>query len=209
MKLLQRMIIMSMVLTLCVSCVMPTAFAAAGAEESDIDPVIQIEFDDYISSKEYYRSLLEDGYTLIVHVGEENEDAGLAEFTSYDDVSADADQNESAIVPYNDYGPIHEWNVHLQGTRSINGKAEYSNVFKWLYTNYYFTGASTFELALYNNGDNNVDCELKYKSDHTRFNNFVIPAQSSVLKYVHESSWYARFKKPCNITGKVNEFIMH
>lgn len=200
MKLLQRMIIMSMVLTLCVSCVMPTAYAAVSDEESDVDPVIQIEFDDYISSKEYYRTLLEEGYTLIIHVGEENEEAGLAEF-SY--------QNEPAIVPYGDYGPIHEWNVHLQGTRSISGKAEYSNVFKWLYTNYYFTGASTFELALYNNGDNNVDCELKYKSDHTRFNNFVIPAQSSVLKYVHESSWYARFKKPCNITGKVNEFIMH
>ena len=59
MKALRHIIITSLVLVMCVSCFTPIAFAAAAnAEPVDRNSILRVDFDDYMSSKEYYRSLL-------------------------------------------------------------------------------------------------------------------------------------------------------
>lgn len=200
------MIIMSMALMLCISCAMPTAFAADSTEESDIDPVIQIEFDDYVSSKEYYRTLLEEGYTLIIHVGEENEAAGLAEFSCNDDANADVDQNEPTIVPYGDSAPYYGWDVS-HSPSAINGKD--LHLTGPLYTNYYYTGCSVYELDLYNYNDKKVKWELVSKKDLSTFKTFEIAPDSAIVKLVYEPSWFGRFYRPCNVQGTVFKYVMH
>ena len=210
-RLLRRMSIMGMVLVMCVSCFSPIALAAS-IENSDDSSVIQVELDDYISSREYYRTLLLEGYTLIVHVGEEREEDGLEEFTLCDDTMnlETADDQESLvedIMPYGDGIPTREWNVAKQGTRSIEGSRR--DTLGYLFTNYIFVGCSTYEVDLYNRGTSTLKADVGKKGSTKAFSSLSVPAQSAAVKLVMQPSWYARFKLPCDVSGKVFKYVMH
>lgn len=210
-KLLRRMTIIGMVLAMCVSCLTPIAFATS-VENSDKNSIIQIEFDEYISSKEYYRSFLEEGKTLIIRLGDKYKDAGLAEFASGNGSNADTVQIKSAltenIVPYGIGIPTKDWNVSLQGTRSILGSD--TSTLGYLFTNWNFVGCSAYEADIVNLSNSALSVDFLVKNTSTSpFASFSIPAQSVVAKIVTKPSWYARFKCPCDVSGNVFKYVMH
>lgn len=205
-KLLRRMIIMGMVLVMCVSCMIPIAFAAS-SENSDNGSVIQVEFDEYISSKNDYTALLEEGYTLIIHIGEENEAAKLAELG----MSLDAYQSQSMrteYIPYGAYIPTYEWNVEKFGTRTIDGKT--NDGLGYLFTNYIYTGCSVYEVKIYNRSSSNtLDAQFVEKGKFSPFTQFKVPAKSTAVKFVYKPSWYGRFVAPCDVYGQVFKYVMN
>ncbi len=204
-KLLRRMLIMGMVLVMCVSCMIPIAFAAS-AENSDSSSVIQVEFDEYISSKDNYTALLEEGYTLIIHIGEENEAAKLAELG----MSPDTCQSQSMRTEYMPYGitiPTYEWNVATLGTRTIDGKR--NDTLGYLFTNYIFTGCSVYETSIYNRSNSTLEAHFVEKGQTSAFTQFKVPAKSTAVNLVFKPSWYGRFKMPCDVYGQVFKYVMH
>lgn len=203
-KLLRRMVIMVLILTMSISCGV-MAFAVDD-ENLDENSIIQVEFEEYISSQTEYRELLEEGYTLIIHIGDENENDKLAALN----MNMDICQSESMRPKYEINGdniPTYEWNVAKLGTRTIDGKRNGS--LGYLFTNYIYVGCSVYEVSLYNRGDSEVEAHFVEKGQTSAFTKFKIPAKSTAVKLVYKPAWYGRFKLPCDIYGQVFKYVMH
>lgn len=196
-KLLRRMIVSGISLMLGISCITPIAFAV-GVDEIPNDSVIQLEYDEYISSQDYFTDLAKKGYTLVVHVGEENENAELARIASESDPSPDmvhpSPSRELTI-------PIYSYDVMKNGKKTISGSCD--NSLGYLFTNYIYYGCPSYEVSLYNRGDDTLKVDLVPENETTAFLSYKIPAESTVIKYVTEPAWYGRFKNPCSVSGYV------
>lgn len=186
---------------MCIAWSIPVAFAT-NAESTSDNSIIQIEFDEYMASKSHYKALLQEGYTLIIHVGEKNEDAGVAEFLSCDESALP----EDLIMPYGNGIPTTTWDVSLQGSRSINGTS--TDTLGYLFTNFIFTGCSAYEADIYNRGTSTLKAAFMEKGSIDPFASFSVPAQSVAVRYVTKYSWYGRFTNPCKVEGTVFKFVM-
>jgi len=72
-----------------------------------------------------------------------------------------------------------------------------------LFTNYIYHGCSSFEISLYNRGDDTLEVDLVLEGSTVSFESYDIPAETTVIKYTTEDYWYGRFKNPCSVYGYV------
>lgn len=185
-------------LMLCVSCIAPTSLAASNEDRTPVSPVIQIEYNEYLSSKLYYTNLAKEGYTLVIHVGKENDQAELERISSESQSPADVLQpNLTRELNI----PFYRYNVMQYGKKTISGSCD--DTLGYLFTNYNYYGCPSYEVSLYNRGDETLKVDLVPEDEYTPFISYKIPSESTVIKYVTEPAWYGRFKNPCSVFGYV------
>lgn len=195
-KFIKNAIVCCAALMLSVTCAIPAALAAGPDVASD-DSVVYLGYDEYTASKDHYTALAKEGYTLVIYVGDENEEAELerinSESSTMPDVLQSPVERASSI-------PIYRYNV-MNGKKTISGSCDDTMGYSFTLFNYY--GCSSYEVSLYNRGDTRLSVDLVPEGELSAFVSYKIPAKSTVIKYVTQSSWYGRFANPCSVNGYV------
>ena len=200
-KLIKRLVASCMALMLGMTCMTPISMAANLDNLSD-NSVLYLEYNEYIASQDYFTSLAKNGYTLIVHVGEENEQAELERIASEADGSPDLMQpSRSRELNI----PTYKYNVLENGKKTISGSCDYN--LGYLFTNYIYYGCSAYEVSLYTRGDDTLEVDLVPEDEIIEFLSYEVPPESTVIKYVTEYSWYGRFRNPCSVYGYVKRDV--
>lgn len=197
-KMLKRTIVMCLSLLLCTSCLSPFALAASSENDAS-DSVINLEYQEYIASKDYYTSLAKGGYTLVIHVGEEYEAAELERIAADSTSAPDILKNNSMLRGL--YIPTYKYNVLTGGKKTIDGTCNDS--LGYLFTNYIYCGCTAYEVSLYNRGSSTLNVDLVKSGSTSSFLSYKVPSKSTVIKYVSVSEWYGRFANPCSVSGYV------
>ncbi|HDR4874908.1 TPA: hypothetical protein QCR24_005867 [Bacillus cereus] len=111
----------------------------------------------------------------------------------------------NAIVSYGTSKPTSTWNLSTQGGYGIEGSSNGAT----LYTNYLFTGKSSFTIKIRNN--DNISLKFKLKRKDLIFDNTIgsyeIPAgkDGTVTVSVDKSSnYYLEFTGPNKFRGTIN-----
>ena len=193
-KLFKRTIMLGLSLMLCVSCITPLASAANADDASN--PVIELEYEEYISAQDHFTSLAKDGATLVIHVGEENEAAELARIASESTTPSDTLQAPMA----RGYGiPTRDYNINELGKKTIEGSSRYT--LGYLFTSWNYVGCKAYEISLYNRYSSTLKVDIVPKGSTKSCLSYTVPAKSTVIRYTAEPSWYARFAVPCDVYG--------
>lgn len=114
-KLLKRIIALSLSSLICFSFSCFSPAYATSTNDSLSDPILYLDFDEYISTQDYYTALAKQGYTLVVHIGEENESAEMDRIFSNNVFPTDTLQN--ANISRELTMPTYRYNVLTEGKR--------------------------------------------------------------------------------------------
>ena len=191
-------------LVLCLACVAPIALAAEVTDATE-ENVINLEYQDYIANQDYYTELANAGATLVIYVGEENEEAELERIASISDNNVDVlGKNITARGPYI---PTYEYDIEKYGRKGI--EARVTDGLGYTFTNYIYVGCTSYEVYVYNRGDKALTAQYVQKGETTKFSENKIPAKSGVVTYVTKPKWYGRFQNPCNLEGYVRKMVMN
>ena len=174
------------------------AFAAEVAPVEDNE--ISLEYQEYYDNQDYYNNLAKNGYTLYVHVGPEYDEWEMERITEKSTGS------EDCLVQSDPYTreltiPTYYYDMLERGKKVISGST--TTTLGYLFTNYIYHGCSSFEISLYNRGDDTLEVDLVQEGSSVAFESYDIPAETTVIKYTTEDYWYGRFKNPCSVYGYV------
>lgn len=201
---MKKMVTRLVALVLCLACVAPVALAAEGTDAAE-ENVINLEYQDYISNQDYYTELAKAGATLVIYVGEENEEAELERISSIS--GNDVDILGESVVARGPYIPTHEYDIEKYGRKGI--EANVKDGIGVTFTNYIYVGCTSYEVYFYNRGDKALKAQYVKKGETVKFAEDKVPAKSGVVRYVTKPKWYARFQNPCNVEGYVRKMVMN
>ena len=121
-----------------------SAFAAETPREgTSSEPVLRLEYMEFYNNQDYYMDLVrEEGYCLYIDVNEEYREMELARITE----GTEKINELTAPVTRGSSVPNKEWNIVQKGKYSFRVDTASTQVF----TNYYFTGASTYVVTMTN-----------------------------------------------------------
>lgn len=203
---------MKKIISLCLMLVIAFALAiSAGAAEGEPEttvpeegPVLVLEYVDYCENEDYYLSLVDDkNYTLRIQANEEQQElerAKILEKASYVDELCPA-------IARHAYVPTQGWNIVSKGTYTMNGHSENSD----LYTSYYFTGSSWYQVTVFNYNQT-TPTEIRAYNVLSSQTTTICPA-GEILKKKYTMSgtgatantkhFYLRFSAPVKVTGTI------
>ena len=202
---MKKMVTRLVALVLCLACVAPIALAAEVTDAME-ENVINLEYQDYISNQDYYTELAKAGATLVIYVGEENEEAELQRIS---EVTAGAvvDTLQGTSFARETDIPRYPHDVAKYGRVEINGAC--TDTIGNLFTKYYYTGCTAYEAYIYNRSDKKLTADFVRHGETLKFSSKTIPAKSGVVTYITQPSWYGRFKNPCSVKGYVRQMVMN
>lgn len=200
MKILKTLIALSAVL----SCLVSSSFATNPIQSSDISskPELHLEYLEFYENQQYYKDLARtNGYRLVINVGDEYADLERARI-------AQEQENASSLIPVSGARgasvPTKEWDISKKGTYRFEGYANNSP----LYTQYYITGWTSYEVSVYNNWDKYVTQGFAYGT--TRGANvgvnFSCDTQTTTIEYFtckSDSHFYLMFQQPADVEGYI------
>lgn len=201
---MKKMVTRLVALVLCLACVAPVALAAEVTDATE-ENVINLEYQDYISNQDYYTELAKAGATLVIYVGEENEEAELERIatisSSPSDILAENFNARGANIP------TYTYDIGKYGRKGIDG----TNLLHpgYTFTNYIYVGCTAYEVYLYNKNNATLTAEYVEKGKTSKFAQDKVPAKSGVVKYVTKPEWYGRFQNPCSVEGYVRKMVMN
>ncbi len=184
------------------------ASLSTGASAASIteDKVIELEYPDFISNEDYYRTLAkEEGYILDIEVPEEyaDEEAARIEEMSENTDAATFDLTRSQAKP------TKKWNILTDGKYNLSAV---NNVSVTLYSQYLFTGWTSYEVSIYNERKDNHDFTVKAYENKPLFDDLIedehtVKPGHTVIMYVVPSSdtaaWYLKFEGYSTLSGYV------
>ena len=176
----------------------PTASATAVDVQETDSMELHVEYMEFYNNQQYYKDLAKnEGYTIIINVGEEyadleNERISI-EATQSDELVSGKQARDASV-------PQDEWNVLTQGTKGFSGTA--TNTI--CYTVYKFYGCTSYEVSIYNSSPYNT---LKYRFYNTGDDaTYSLSTGTSIIKYVPLNSntrFYLGFYAPGQATGYI------
>lgn len=188
---------------LAIGC-LTTCIGAANVES--VDPTadkteLYLDYPEFYANQQYYKDLARtENYRLIIHVGEEYaelEEARIAEESTTVNQLVENPKTRGANPP------TREWNILDNGTYNFEGIADYSPV----YTNYYITGWTSYEVSVYNNWDKYTAIGFAYNVRGANgARSFVCLPESTVIEYFPANStshFYLSFDEPADVEGYI------
>lgn len=185
----------------------PTSLTtSASAASLTEDKVIELEYTDFIANQNYYRTLAkENGYVLDIEVPEEYADEEIARNQKMAEESTAVTLGMMRTADK----PTETWNILTQGKYTLSAV---NNAAMTLYSNYLFTGWTSYEVSVYNSRHDNFDFnvrayENKFFLDDPLSSDETVEPGHTVIMYVQPSSssaeWYLRFTGYSTMSGYV------
>lgn len=169
--------------------------------------IIRVEYSDFINNKVYYSQLVNDGYTLIINVGEENAEKEQARI---DALAAQADNGIDTLKPNLERGaniPNSTWNIAKKGMYSFRGEASHGSS---TYTANQFYGVTSYNISVYNavSGELTVQVFDAVDDDYADFS-FTVKSGETVITGLSNKKtsdrFYLCFLGYANFSGYVEE----
>lgn len=193
---MKRIVSIILALSTLILCAFP-CYANAEPIEDQVE-YIYVDYDEFHGNREYYDTLLWEGYAIIVNVGEEHADEEIARLTQ-------PSTTLHQLVPSLARGttpPTADYNVHNNPHYHFTCNANYD----YLYTNYKFYGCEVYLIDGFNANYNN---KLRIRAFSTSQGtiDFSVPARSSIYKVIGTGSasqrWYPMFYAPSDAYGEI------
>ncbi|MCI8387534.1 MAG: hypothetical protein HFE63_03590 [Clostridiales bacterium] len=98
--------------------------------------------------------------------------------------------------------PTSTWNIANKGSYSFQG---YSTTYNDLYTEYRFSGCSSYDITVKNHFDSNLVVTVCRAADGKVLNSYTFPGNSETSFTLNVSNmWYLEFGAPCDVTGTIS-----
>ena len=164
------------------------------------DDYIYVTYEEFHGNRAYYDTLLLEGYTICVYVGEEYADAEIARLTQ-------PVETLHTLVPSSHARgtsvPTAKYDVHETPSYHFTCDAKY----EMLYTNVKFYGCTTYLISGFN-ADYNNKLRIRLFGTTNGTIDFSVPARSSIYKaFATESeqkTFYPAFYPPSNAYGDIS-----
>ena len=180
-------------------CLQVPAASATTVDVQKVDSMeLYVEYMEFYNNQQYYKDLAKnEGYTIIINVGEEYADLEneriASEAIQIDELVSGKQARDGSI-------PTREWDILNQGTKGFSGTATNSTC----YTEYEYYGCTAYEVSIYNSSSHNMLYYIFYNTGNN--STYSLSAGTSVIKYVPlnpETRFYLGFDAPGQVTGYV------
>ena len=176
----------------------PTASATTVDVQETDSMELHVEYMEFYNNQQYYKDLAKnEGYTIIINVGEEYADLENERIANE---AVQIDELVSEKQTRDGTPPTQPWNVLTQGTKGFSGTATNSIC----YTKFLYCGCTSYEVSIYNSSPHNTLYFRFYNTgDGTTYS---LSTGTSVIKYVAlnpETKFYLGFDAPGQASGYV------
>lgn len=163
------------------------------------DEYIYVAYEEFHGNRAYYDTLLLEGYTICVYVGDEYADLEIARLTQPAETLhtlVPSGQARGTSIPTTDY------DIHVYQNYHFTCNAKYET----LYTNVKFYGCVAYLIDGFNaDYDNSLRIRVYGTSKGTI--DFSVPARSSIYKVIgtesEQSRFFPAFYAPSNAYGQI------
>lgn len=180
----------------------PTA-SATTVDVQEVDSMeLYVEYMEFYNNQQYYKNLAKnEGYTIIINVGEEYADLENERIANE---AAQIDELVSGKQARDGTVPTKEWDILNQGAKGFSGTATNTTC----YTEYKYYGWTAYEVSIYNSSSNYT---LYYRFYNTgNSTTYSLSPGTSVIQSVAlnpETRFYLGFDAPGQTTGYVEKDV--
>lgn len=186
-----------LVITMLSLCILP-CYAEAISDISE-DDYLYVDYEEFHANRAYYDTLLLEGYTICVYVGEKYADVEIARLTQ-------SAETLHTLVPSSQTRgtslPTTEYDVHSNPNYHFTCNANYDT----LYTNVKFYGCTNYLINGFN-ADYNNKLRIRVYGTTSGTIDFTVPARSSIYKVIGTESaqkrFFPAFYAPSNAYGDI------
>jgi|GEM_PF-4297643 len=144
---MKKLISVFLSMSLVLAYVMPT-YVSAEETVKNVD-VEHVSFEEYQNNKDYYDSLITQGYAIGVSFDATYSDEQIQDLLNLPIPSGNS--SDETIQPRGASQPTAVHNIHLHGSKEVHSDADY----EIMWSNYKYTGCTFYLLQLFNYDYNN------------------------------------------------------